>query len=544
MEPAARRVTSQDCVFLAGMVALSVVPYVSGLGLYSDDWGFLSGLHNAPRSLGALYDAAIAEGLAARPAQALLLTVLFWCFGTEPFGYHLANTAILAGAAALFYLAMRKLGVSRLVALAVPLIFAVLPNYSTDRFWIAAFQANLAVLFFLLSLYADLRFVDAASPGRWAWKALGFAALLGSVLAYEVTGPLFLLNVVVVWMRARRQGARPSMAMTLALAANFVVLAAAIGYKLTVTDRTSLSGGFLFRVVRTARDATLVHFGGYGLALPAKAARVLRDYADALVLGISVLVGAVTFVYLLRAFRGEREEFAPPRRWVWHGVAGLVLFAFGYAVVLTTSDIGFDTTGINNRTAIAATTGVAWTFVAAIGWVTTWLRNEARRAQAFCALTALLAATGCLVTNGIATFWVQAAERQEVVIDAVRRAAPSLPPGTTVLLDGVCPYVGPSIVFETWWDAGGMLRLRYGDRSLTGDVIKANTEVTPGGVRTILYDDVIQTYPFSGRLRVVDVATGQLHTLDTIEAARRYFAESRAVAECPPGREGYGVRIF
>ena len=45
-----------------------------------------------------------------------------------------------------------------------------------------------------------------------------------------------------------------------------------------------------------------------------------------------------------------------------------------------------------------------------------------------------------------------------------------LPAGSTVLLDRVCPYGGPGVVFETWWDTGPALSLTLG-RKLDADVI-------------------------------------------------------------------------
>lgn len=104
----------------------------------------------------------------------------------------------------LFYITLRELGQPRLLTLTVPLVYVLLPHYSTDRFWIAAFQANLSIALYFLSLYADLRVLQAQAARMWTWKLLSIACLLGSTLAYEVVLPLFLLNVVLVWYRARK----------------------------------------------------------------------------------------------------------------------------------------------------------------------------------------------------------------------------------------------------------------------------------------------------------------------------------------------------
>ena len=49
--------------------------------------------------------------------------------------------AALPSSAALLYLVLRRLQPSRTLAFAVALVYVLLPNYSTDRFWFAAFAA-------------------------------------------------------------------------------------------------------------------------------------------------------------------------------------------------------------------------------------------------------------------------------------------------------------------------------------------------------------------------------------------------------------------
>jgi len=171
------RAAARDRLFLAAVLVLSCLPYLGGLGLYSDDWAFLSEMQNARGSLRGMYDAIMPTGLATRPMQAVELVALYSLFGLEPLGYHIVNTAVLALAVALFYQSLRLLGLPRAIAIVVPLTFALLPHYSTDRFWIAAFQANLSICLYFVSLYADLRFVSSAGSRRSSFPSLSSPAL-------------------------------------------------------------------------------------------------------------------------------------------------------------------------------------------------------------------------------------------------------------------------------------------------------------------------------------------------------------------------------
>jgi hypothetical protein len=142
------RDAARDCIFLTVTVLISCALYIQGLGFYSDDWVFLQLLGSAKdRSfsglLQALYDGDLV--IRQRPLQVLQFTALYRLFGLQPFGYHLVNAGLLVLAAMLFYLALRELRLPHLLALSIPLGYALLPHYSTDRFWISVFQATLSM---------------------------------------------------------------------------------------------------------------------------------------------------------------------------------------------------------------------------------------------------------------------------------------------------------------------------------------------------------------------------------------------------------------
>jgi hypothetical protein len=544
-----RRAAVRDGLVLAFVALLSCLPYVAGLGLYSDDYAFLASMYDTPGSIRSLYDSLLPHGLATRPMQAVELAALYWMFELQPLGYHLVNSALLAATALLFHFVLRGLGFPRTIALVVPLIFALLPHYSTARFWIASFQSNFSVFLYFVSLFADLRFVTRSGAARWLWKGLGTGALVGSVLAYEVTAVLLLMNVLVLWFAtpARRPhwwGPRPFLTAA-TLLTNVVFLALAIAYKLGTTARSDIAGGLVWRALRIVREAVPVHFGEYGLALPLRVGRVLRDYPDPFVLGVSVLVGLIVGAYLLR-IRPSTARLAPLGTWPAVLLIGAVAFAAGYGVTLMTYEIGFHTTGANNRTANAAAIGVSFVFTATVGWLSSLLPSDRLRHVTFAGLTAVLAASCTLVTGTVAMFWVDAARQQERVIASIRDRFPQLSSPATLLLDGLCPYVGPAPVFATGWDVTGMLRLVYDDRDLAGDVVKPNTEVTLAGVRTLLFDDVINVYPFSENLVVFHVGAGRTFPLTSIDAAREYFASDRPPPQppCPPYTDGDGADVF
>jgi hypothetical protein len=555
------RPTIRDAGFLALLVALSSLTYLRGLGLYSDDWSLLADMHAWPdQSLLGLYRSLLPSGISTRPLQGMLLALLYWLFGLEPLGYHVVNTLMLVSMVVLLYLALRGLGVPRLVALTVPLVFALLPHYSTNRFWIAAFQAPLSVLLYVVSLYADVRFTRTADRVRWLWKFLATLALVGSVLAYEITAGLFLLTPFIVWHAGRRltlaagpDGAtmtptRPPWQwprLALLLGSNVVALAATVAYKAATTQRTEALGSLLWWIRHSAREATTVAFGSYGIALPAKVVTSLQLHFDPAILALSLVIGLLVWLYLTSSFESGAVRSLARTSWLQLILVGVTAFGAAYSVVLVTFEIGFDTTGMHNRTAMGAALGVAVTFVAVIGWLSAVVRSERTGWRVFRAAVAVLTASGSLLVGTIGAFWVDASRQQQIAIDALRREFDTLAPGSVILLDGICRYSGPGVVFETRWDVTGLLRLEFGERAVAGDVIRPGVEANPDGIRTVLYDDVINVYPYGPQLQVLHVGTGATHTLDSQAAAHHYLTRlAEAGAVCPPGVEGYGARIF
>lgn len=543
----------RDCAFLSVVLITSLVLYIRGLGFYSDDWAFLSTLlHSDANSLSELFRALDAnQNIHPRPLQALQLAWMYRLFGTDPFGYHLVNSAILLVAVLLFYLALRELRLPRLVVLTVPLVYGMLPHYSTDRFWVAAHQATLSMALYFASLYADSRALRAA-PRRWSWKLLGLACLLGSALAYEVALPLFLLNAAVVWLRARGShlpdgsnwGERARIAAI--IGSNLAMLLLALGYKAATTVRAEGSAtGYAAHLLYVIKQAALVDYVSLGVALPHVAGKVLRHHADPVMLVIGALLGAAVLAYLYRA--AAQAEDGADNAGVWLKVLAIspVVYFLGYAVFATTSQFIFHKTGIANRIAIAAAVGVAMTFAGGAGLASAVLPSAWLRRSVFPTAIALLCWCGFLIINANAKFWITAYAEQRRVLADIRANITSLPGGSTLILDGICPYIGSGIVFDSNWDLAGALQITYRDPTLRADVVTSRLRVGEDGLTTSMYA-IPRHYPYGDDLLLYDLRRKAMHRLVDVEATRRYFAAYNLDhrSGCSEGEEGKGAAPF
>ena len=549
--------TLQDCLFLTFVVVLSLFLYVHGLGFYSDDWAVwaMFSYFDSKPFFSFLRAVLVGDEWAwtrMRPVQMLFLAALFRLFGLNPFGYHLVNAAVFTATTLFFYLALRRLDQPRPVAVALPMIYAMLPHYSTDRFWVAAFQANLSVCFYFLNLYALLRALESSSSRAWGWIFLSIISVLASSLAYEVAIPLFALNLLFVLYRARkfdsavqdRAGMRNKVA--LLLTSNVVALIMVVVFKALVSQRTGkFPRGYVAHIMSLVEQATIIGYISYGLLLPRVTWNVIRDYSSAASLTLAAVLGVIVFCYLYHLVSHRARELPNKSAWLKMLALSFIVFGLGYAIFATNSELLFHKTGIANRVTIAAAIGVAMTFVAVIGWVSAQLPTALLRRGFFCLAIALLSVCGFLINNAIASFWVAAYERQQVVLAGIRTDFPTLSSGSTLILDGVCPYVGPGIVFDNQWDLAGALQLTYRDSTLQADVVRPRIRIEEQGISTDSYG-WRAFHPYGENLFLYHLSQKRIYRLTDAETARRYFETFNPHYDngCPEGLEGVGVTLF
>jgi hypothetical protein len=530
---------ARDLLLLVAVAAISAAPYVTRLGFYSDDWAFLALLSNAPsQSFSELaatqYDND--PNLRRRPLQIVYQALLFKAFGLNPLGYHLINTAVLASVVVLIYAISRELTLPRLLALSIALVYMQLPNYSTDRFWFAAFSYALTVALFLAGTFAFLR--SAKSVHQRVWVAWGTLLLSAAALGIEIVIPLIAAIPVAVWVRARHHPSRHCFGQSRLTAAPvlfgtpLLVSAGAVVYKALISDANGPPG--LYYAVRLAVGSIMVNAGTFGIAYPHTFLwSVPQLSAEAA--GLACLLTVLVFCALSR----DDMPDGSPKFWQILILAGVAVFILGTVIFLITPRILFWSVGIANRVWIAAALGIAVTIVGCAGRVS-MLFSARSRGVIFSVLITVVCVSGFVVTTALARYWVSAWPLQLEVLDDLRQTLPTLRSGTTVLLSGVCPYVGPAIVFESPWDFAGALRLAYGDPTLRGDVPRGPDAADTDGVRTQIYDQA-SLYRYGPDLLLFDHRRRTAVTLTSQRVARAHLAEG---IECPPGAAGRGTAML
>jgi hypothetical protein len=439
----------------------------------------------------------------------------------------------------LFYLSLRFILRDRYTALVIPVLFLLLPNYSSARFVPFAFMVGLSMVFFFLNLYALLK--SARGPDLSVlWAVVSMIALLISGLAYEVALPVFAANLFLVWYLDQQKPVaerlRPS-SMVLLLLLNIVGLIFVFAFKALTTTRYH-GVGSVWGIVSSAFQ---VHVYQLGLRLPLIVLKIIFLYLNPTLLVIAILFGAYSFLYLRRV---QRSSDSPPwdsRKALALAGAGVVVFALGNAIfIVSAGEVGFTATGVENRTAIAASVGIAICLSGAVMLVSAVVK----RGYISRLLFAFLFAADLLATGTLGSFWAAAADQQYAILNAVKRNVQTLPPHTTLLVDGFCPYLGPGIIFQGPGDMGGALQVVYDDTTLQGDVVTPRLRLKQEGIESRIYLS-LHFYPYGPNLKVYDFRRGVLQELPDAAAARKYFGiTGPEYTFCPPGQEGDGVFVF
>jgi hypothetical protein len=315
------------------------------------------------------------------------------------------------------------------------------------------------------------------------------AALL-SLGAYETFTPLILLfaaGLLYAQARRRGEGGRRRLSPTpVALAAVIAVILLMGLSKALFTSRAGDVSDIhryvlgAWQLVRLDYDwrihsglnifaAPYVHFWLTLRGWAAAAWQLLHGAPAATLLSVAAI--ALASFWRLRP-RTRCAEADQPQRLL---LLGLVAFVAGHAIFLIVPYVSFSPTGIGNRMLVAAAIGVAIILVAAVDLASRLVPPGARPA-AFAAAVAVLAAAGAARTQQIGRYWAQAPQLQRQVLARARADLAAVPAGSTILLDGVCPYHGPAVVFETHWDVGPALSLALG-RPVSGDAVSSRVRL-------------------------------------------------------------------
>lgn len=546
-------VVFQDCCFLSGIVFLSAIAYLGRLGFYLDDW-YLWGIARQCKGtqVASLWSCFVLDGHESRPLQTTYLAWTYHSFGAHPLPYHLLNTGDLALASIIFYLCLRELHGPRYINLVVPLVFALLPQYATDRFWIATHQAAMSVTLSLVGFLLGLK----AIPARSSWPkfcclTIASASLFAcSVLAYEAMIGVLPLLILFFVLRSLQLAASGKGERTKNIAAGVILCCAttaSIGMTLPYKFhaqvafplsqlRSSLPSPRprIFAEIAEQVASQTVRFTAlkYGIELPAAAWSLYRASGAGLSAAIpGGLIAICIFGYLIRVSRRVDPRRLNAKYAIGLILIGFVAFVFAYLPFLIWFNWNFVDLGINNRVTIGASLGAALVTVGGVVLVACSLQSPRLRLSVIGAFLAVLCGLNEICICSLGECWARARSEQVQIISEVQRNVQPLK-GKTILLDGFCPRIGPATSFANDQDASPAFRTMLGDPSITVDVASFGAAFEAGYVELPAGDfGPARRYEYSENLLLYNAARNTFISITGRSAAQSYIDTAD---ECPP----------
>jgi len=152
--------------------------------------------------------------------------------------------------------------------------------------------------------------------------------------------------------------------------------------------------------------------------------------------------------------------------------------------------------------------------------------------------------SGALIVDVIASFWITSYRLQIEILTDIRRHIQEMPSGTTLILDGICPYHGVAPVFEYSWDLSGALRILYRTSDIEANIAGRGVRIEQNDLAIPAPgDSAIYSYD---RLYVYHFGRKEVYALPNAQAAQSYFdtVNPERGSQCPADAYGNGVDVL
>jgi hypothetical protein len=420
---------------VAGAWLFLVARQVADGGFYSDDYGVQwDWAHDGYwGAVDTQFDA-----LGSKPLLAFALPAPYTVFGSDPTGHHVLAAALVLATVVAFYFVLRGLRFGALDATAIALLALLFPWASGVRLWPTGSLNNLAVILLFAGLLVALRGLRVAGPRGYLIHLAASALYAASVLTYDATTVVAaMLWPAYVWLR----GWRPALPRALM---DLAAVGAAAVYTADHTNKHVADFSD-----QLAHVPEILREGADLIAASLVPASVPAEFPAALTAGVLTAAAAVLAIAALRGRASPGGGSREGLRWVAVAAVSLAALALCWAIYIPQAFYTPTFRGLEDRVNVLAlypAVVLVWAVLRSAGGLISRNGYPVAVAAAFAIVIGYAIQDGRQERD-----WAEAAEHQELVLEAVDRASP--PEGSLVLTFDHPAETAPGVpVFNASWD--------------------------------------------------------------------------------------------
>jgi hypothetical protein len=420
---------------VAGAWLFLVARQVADGGFYSDDYGVQwDWAHDGYwGAVDTQFDA-----LGSKPLLAFALPAPYTVFGSDPTGHHVLAAALVLATVVAFYFVLRGLRFGALDATAIALLALLFPWASGVRLWPTGSLNNLAVILLFGGLLVALRGLRVAGPRGYLIHLAASALYAASVLTYDATTVVAaMLWPAYVWLR----GWRPALPRALM---DLAAVGAAAVYTADHTNKHVADFSD-----QLAHVPEILREGADLIAASLVPASVPAEFPAALTAGVLTAAAAVLAIAALRGRASPGGGSREGLRWVAVAAVSLAALALCWAIYIPQAFYTPTFRGLEDRVNVLAlypAVVLVWAVLRSAGGLIS------RNGYPVAVAAAFAIVIGYAIQDGREERdWAEAAEHQDLVLEAVDRASP--PEGSLVLTFDHPAETAPGVpVFNASWD--------------------------------------------------------------------------------------------
>lgn len=486
-----------------GLLLVEIVAFginAKRVGVYQDEWIYFGYLHFVPHTLVDIVSNLFWDPrIIVRPIEALYYGPLYYLLWERPFWYHVACYGWEFIGGWFLYLAVARLGGSRLTGLAAAVLFLLYPNHDSSHYYITASVEQVSASFFTLSLWLFLKGIDERRTGLVLWSGLAYFL---SVHFYEQTLPLAVLYPLLSLLCFSPEDRPPKrFAKFAAYQMPFVFVAVSmIWYRSWLLPHLGL--GWHYSTNFSIANFFNVMAAGVNVSLsPYVVTFCAALVGEALKAGVSTfswLCLAATAVTVL-ALAVMAAADAPPVGKNWSLImVGVVTLVFSYTIFGISAEHMPVIDAWRNRVNIGGSLGACLILAGLLGLLNQScgsVRNKLGR-MAVAAALSLLTGALILVDWEFAKYWVVSWNSQREMMLILRKHADQFKSGDSILIGDITRYARWAPVVDGVWDFQNIVRTTLNDRSLNATVVTERLVAGKDAVIDCTGSLVLATLPY------------------------------------------------